>query len=149
MNEPSSVYYSQPRVPFVVFIHGDVFSASSAFIPVMTPRPRPLKMTSRLTVLHQRLTQMLQLSATRTSSSPSEAHRAMQEMTFWILRTPSMIPRECFLRTKDFEFVVAPDEKGTAAGSLYVDDDVSIVQEKLTSVEMQFALTDGFEVAFQ
>jgi hypothetical protein len=73
----------------------------------------------------------------------------MQEMTFWILRTPSMIPRECFLRTKDFEFVVAPDEKGTAAGSLYVDDDVSIVQEKLTSVEMQFALTDGFEVAFQ
>jgi alpha-glucosidase len=43
------------------------------------------------------------------------------------------------LRTKDFEFVVAPDAKGTAAGSLYVDDGVSIVQEKTTSAEMQFA----------
>ena len=43
------------------------------------------------------------------------------------------------LRTKDFEFVVAPDAKGTAAGSLYIDDGVSIVQEKSTSVEMQFA----------
>ena len=43
------------------------------------------------------------------------------------------------LRSKDFEFVVAPDAKGTAAGSLYVDDGVSIVQEKSTSVEMQFA----------
>ncbi|KAF8496801.1 alpha-glucosidase [Russula emetica] len=42
------------------------------------------------------------------------------------------------LRTKDFEFVVAPDAKGTAAGSLYVDDGVSIVQEKSTSVEMEF-----------
>ena len=43
------------------------------------------------------------------------------------------------LRTKDFEFVVAPDAKGTAAGSLYVDDGVSIVQENSTNVEMQFA----------
>jgi alpha-glucosidase len=43
------------------------------------------------------------------------------------------------LRTKDFEFVVAPDAKGTAAGSLYVDDGVSVVQEKSTSVEMQFS----------
>jgi alpha-glucosidase len=43
------------------------------------------------------------------------------------------------LRTKDFEFVVAPDAKGTAAGSLYVNDGVSIVQEKSTSVEVQFA----------
>ena len=43
------------------------------------------------------------------------------------------------LRTKDFEFVVAPNAKGTAAGSLYVDDGVSIVQENSTSVEMQFA----------
>jgi alpha-glucosidase len=43
------------------------------------------------------------------------------------------------LRNKDFEFVVVPDAKGTAAGSLYVDDSVSFVQEKSTSVEMQFA----------
>ena len=43
------------------------------------------------------------------------------------------------LRSKDFEFVVAPDAKGTAAGSLYVDDGVSIVQEKMTNVEMEFA----------
>jgi len=43
------------------------------------------------------------------------------------------------LRTKDFEFVVAPNENGTAAGALYVDDGVSIVQEKSTSVEMAFA----------
>ena len=43
------------------------------------------------------------------------------------------------LRTKDFEFVVAPDAKSMAAGSLYVDDGVSIVQEKSTSVGMEFA----------
>lgn len=42
------------------------------------------------------------------------------------------------LRSKDFEFVVAPNAKGTAAGSLYVDDGVSIVQEKSTNVKMQF-----------
>ena len=41
------------------------------------------------------------------------------------------------LRSKDFEFVIAPDAKGTAAGSLYVDDGVSTVQETSTSVEMQ------------
>jgi alpha-glucosidase len=33
------------------------------------------------------------------------------------------------LHTKDFEFVVALGAKGTAAGSLFVDDGVSIVQE--------------------
>jgi hypothetical protein len=82
MNEPSSVRCSQPRVPFVVLTYGDVFSASSAFIPVMTPGPRPLKMESPLTVLRQRLTPMLQFSATRTLSLQNEAHRAMQEMTF-------------------------------------------------------------------
>jgi alpha-glucosidase len=43
------------------------------------------------------------------------------------------------LRTKDFEFVVAPDAKGTAVGPLYVDDGVSIVQGKSTSLEIQFA----------
>ena len=43
------------------------------------------------------------------------------------------------LRAKDFEFVVAPNANGTAEGSLYVDDGVSIVQENSTSVEMQFA----------
>ena len=43
------------------------------------------------------------------------------------------------LRTKDFEFVVAPNANGAAAGLLYIDDGVSIVQEKSTSVEMQFA----------
>ena len=43
------------------------------------------------------------------------------------------------LRTRDFEFVVAPDANGAAAGSLYVDDGVSIVQETSTSVDMQFA----------
>jgi alpha-glucosidase len=43
------------------------------------------------------------------------------------------------LRTKDFEFVVAPDVEGTATGALYVDDGVSIVQDKSTSVEMEFA----------
>jgi alpha-glucosidase len=57
------------------------------------------------------------------------------------------------LRTKDFQFVVAPDANGTAAGALYVDDGVSIVQEKTTSVEMAFAESKlcvngsfGFEV---
>ena len=43
------------------------------------------------------------------------------------------------LRSKDFEFVVAPNVNGTAAGSLYVDDGVSIVQEKSTNVGMRFA----------
>ena len=44
-------------------------------------------------------------------------------------------------RTKDLEFVVVPDAKGTAAGSLYVDDSVpvGIVQEKTTNVDVQFA----------
>jgi alpha-glucosidase len=60
------------------------------------------------------------------------------------------------LRTKDFQFVVAPDTNGTAAGALYVDDGVSIVQEKTTSVEMAFAENKlcvngsfGFEVGVE
>jgi alpha-glucosidase len=43
------------------------------------------------------------------------------------------------LRATDFEFVVAPDANGTAAGSLYVDDGVSIVPNQTTNVEMVFA----------
>ena len=44
------------------------------------------------------------------------------------------------LHTKNFEFVVMPNAKGTAVGLLYVDDGVGIVQKKLTSVKMEFAL---------
>jgi alpha-glucosidase len=43
------------------------------------------------------------------------------------------------LRSKDFEFVVAPDANGTTAGAPSVDDGVSIVQVKSTSAEMSFA----------
>jgi alpha-glucosidase len=43
------------------------------------------------------------------------------------------------LRATDFEFLVAPDANGTATGSLYVDDGVSIVQNQTTNVEMAFA----------
>ncbi|KAI9462524.1 glycoside hydrolase family 31 protein [Russula earlei] len=43
------------------------------------------------------------------------------------------------LRATDFQFVVAPDVSGKAEGTLYVDDGVSVVQEKSTSVKMGFA----------
>jgi alpha-glucosidase len=43
------------------------------------------------------------------------------------------------LRATDFEFIVAPGTDGRASGALYVDDGVSIVPERTTSVEMVFA----------
>jgi alpha-glucosidase len=43
------------------------------------------------------------------------------------------------LRARDFEFVVAPGADGKAKGSVYVDDGVSVVQERTTNVEMAFA----------
>lgn len=43
------------------------------------------------------------------------------------------------LRATDFEFVIAPGADGKAKGVLYVDDGVSIVQERVMSVEMMFS----------
>ncbi|KAI0738081.1 alpha-glucosidase [Daedaleopsis nitida] len=43
------------------------------------------------------------------------------------------------LRKTDFELVVAPDAQGTAAGALYVDDGVSIAQERTTEVRFAYA----------
>jgi alpha-glucosidase len=43
------------------------------------------------------------------------------------------------LRTRDFEFVVAPGLNGTAQGQLYVDDGVSINQPMTTEVTMSYA----------
>ena len=42
------------------------------------------------------------------------------------------------LRTRDFEFVVAPGTDGTAKGRLYVDDGVSIEQPRTTEVTMRY-----------
>jgi alpha-glucosidase len=42
------------------------------------------------------------------------------------------------LRKKDFEFVVAPNARGEASGSLYIDDGESLVQAASTQVEMAF-----------
>lgn len=42
------------------------------------------------------------------------------------------------LRTRDFELVVAPDADGRAEGSLYVDDGVSVVQERTTGVSLEY-----------
>jgi alpha-glucosidase len=43
------------------------------------------------------------------------------------------------LRGQDFELVVAPGTDGSATGSLYVDDGVSLVQKAATTVSMAFA----------
>ena len=42
------------------------------------------------------------------------------------------------LRTRDFEFVVAPGMDGTAVGQLYVDDGVSVNQPRTTEVTMSY-----------
>lgn len=42
------------------------------------------------------------------------------------------------LRQQDFEFVVAPDAQGTAAGSLYIDDGESLFEASSTQVTMTF-----------
>lgn len=42
------------------------------------------------------------------------------------------------LRTKDFEFVIAPGLDGTASGSLYMDDGVSITPQNSTEVTMEY-----------
>jgi alpha-glucosidase len=43
------------------------------------------------------------------------------------------------LRTKDFELIIAPNSNGTASGSLYIDDGVSLVQTAVTQAEFKFA----------
>ncbi|KDR82169.1 hypothetical protein GALMADRAFT_240702 [Galerina marginata CBS 339.88] len=43
------------------------------------------------------------------------------------------------LRGKDFEFVVAPDTRGQAAGKLYIDDGESISPPSSTQVKMAFS----------
>lgn len=53
------------------------------------------------------------------------------------LRAGAMTTTE--LRATDFEFVVAPRADGKAKGVLYVDDGVSIVPDRMTSVEMMFS----------
>lgn len=43
------------------------------------------------------------------------------------------------LRTKDFDIVVAPGTNGTASGSLYLDDGVSLVQNEVTRASFAFS----------
>ncbi|CUS13822.1 unnamed protein product [Tuber aestivum] len=42
------------------------------------------------------------------------------------------------LRTRPFTIVVAPDERGEASGSLYIDDGVSLQQKAVIDVTMEF-----------
>ncbi|KAF8191583.1 alpha-glucosidase [Mycena galopus ATCC 62051] len=56
------------------------------------------------------------------------------------------------LRETDFEFVVAPGTDGTATGSLYIDDGVSVTQETVTEVAMSYksnVLTVAGSFAFE
>jgi alpha-glucosidase len=43
------------------------------------------------------------------------------------------------LRTKDFDIVVAPGSNGTASGSLYLDDGVSLVQKEVSEIAFTFS----------
>lgn len=43
------------------------------------------------------------------------------------------------LREKDFQLVIAPRANGTATGSLYIDDGVSVEQKKTTEVSFTYA----------
>jgi alpha-glucosidase len=43
------------------------------------------------------------------------------------------------LRKQDFQFIVAPGTDGTANGTLYVDDGVSLRQTEMSSVELTYA----------
>lgn len=43
------------------------------------------------------------------------------------------------LRSKDFEFVVAPGTDNVASGTLYFDDGVSVEQSHTTDVQMEYA----------
>lgn len=42
------------------------------------------------------------------------------------------------LRTKNFEVLIAPGADGTAAGTLYLDDGESLVQQGVSRVEMRY-----------
>ncbi|KAF8528914.1 glycoside hydrolase family 31 protein [Hysterangium stoloniferum] len=43
------------------------------------------------------------------------------------------------LRDNDYELIIAPNSGGTASGSLYIDDGVSLVQTAVTQAEFTFA----------
>ena len=95
MNDPSSVCCS--HLSSVVLTYMDVLSASFALIPAKTHLNRLLPMGSPLTVLRQRLTQVLRFSVTRMPSSQTEGYQVMRVKTYSTLRMPSTMPRVSFL----------------------------------------------------